>query len=438
MFTISLKHPILRGVFLLALVALLASLSWFITRTALGDSLATFGRRVIELDETTRLDAATAAVRYTADDPGTRLQSALIWFDAGSNDSSRQNLTTAIQELRVATKLNPQDYRAWLWLGRALERSSENNSITEARAALERAVHLAPQHFEPHWSLGNFLLRHGEREAASEAFQIPMANRPEAFPLIFNSVWEAYQGDVAALLRSLKPPPSARASLALALVQRKHLPEALAVWKGAEQNPENAKLMTDTLLVSQNFAAAFDVWRNSPGNIVPPRDTGSLLANGGFDQNIALNAKTPFLTWQINSRDGVMISLDQEQPQAGVYSLRISFGSTESSEIILAQQTVPVVPATSYRLSFAVRTQDLKSFSPPLVEVIDATGADKLNAASPPPELTISNWRDSVIEFTTQPTTEAVTVRIIRRACTQSPCPLSGRAWFDSFRLATK
>ncbi len=438
MFTLSFRHPLLRASFLLALVALLAWLSWVITRTALGDSLATFGRRVIELDETTRLDAATAAVRYANDDPGTRLQSALVWFDAASNDPGGKNLTTAIQELRAAAKLNPQDYRGWLWLGRALEQSAENNSRSEARAALERAVQLAPQHFEPRWSLGNFLLRDGEREAASEAFQIPMANRPEAFPLIFNSVWEAYQGDVAALLRSLKPPLAARAPLAVALAQRKHLPASLAVWKGAEQTPENARLMTDTLLANQYFAAAFEVWRTTPGNTVPPRDAGSLLANGGFDQNIALKAKTTFLTWQINPRDGVMLSLDQEQPQAGVYSLRVSFSSNESGEMMLAQQTVPVAPSTGYRLSFAVRTQELKSFSLPLVEVIDAAGADKLSAASPPLELTISNWRDSVLEFTTKPTTEAVTVRLIRRACTQSPCPFSGRAWFDSFRLATK
>jgi tetratricopeptide (TPR) repeat protein len=434
MFTITLKHPVWRVALLLLLVALLAWLSWMIIRLAIGDSLVTFARRMSELDQETRLEAAAAAVRYAPHDSFIRYQSGLAHLDAATSDLDGKSLPTAIQELQMAAQLSPEDYRVWLALGRALSRSSEDGAA--ARQALERAVRLAPEHFEPRWALGNFLLRAGEREAACAAFRTPMSKRPELFPVIFDAVWESYQGDVPAILRALDTPAPSRPQLAIALVLRKRLTEAMAVWKEASPTSEEARLMYEYLFNNNFYSAAYQVWRAAPNNVIAPRDDGSLLSNGGFERDIIPGARTLFQAWQIIPREGVMFSLEDQQPHSGQRALRISFDLRDKGEIILAQQNIPVAPSTAYRLSFVVRSQELKSFSPPLVEVIDTAGAGYLNASSAPTESDIGAWREAAVDFTTKPNTESVTIRILRRLCAESPCPLTGRVWFDSFRLS--
>lgn len=436
MFSIRLKHPVLRTILLLLLLPMLSWLSWLSVRTAVSDSLATFALRMKEMDKDTRLKAANMAVSYAPNEPLTRLRVGLTQLEVSADEFDENNLTTAIEQLRAAAQLAPEDYRIWSALGRALSRSSETGARAEARQSLERAVQLAPRHFETHWALGNFLLRTGEREAACEAFQVPMTNRPDMFYLIFDSVWEAWQGDVPAILRALKTPAPSRPQLAFALVTRQRLPEALAIWKESEKTPENVRQMSEYLFNNRFYAAAYEVWRNAPGNSVPTPDQASLLSNGSFDQQITMGATTPFLTWQMPPRSGVSFSLDDQKAHSGQHSLRISFEVRDSGEFILAQQNVTVSPATNYRLSFAVRSEELRSFSPPLVEVIDLAGREQLSVTAPPVEESVSSWQESGIDFTTKPKTEAVAVRIIRRACAEAICPLTGRVWFDSFKLA--
>lgn len=435
MFTITLKPLALRLLFLLLLFSLLAGLSWHLIRTAIGDSLVTYARRSVELDSATRIQAAAAAVRYAPDDPTTRYQSGLVYLEATADDIDGKNLDMAIQELRTAARLNPEDFRVWLMLGQALTQAFEAKAGAEARQALEQAIQLAPQHFEPRWRLGNLLLRTGERAAACKAFQIPMTNHPGSFPLIFNAVWEAYQGDLTTLLRDLNTPRRARAELAIALVWRKYLPEALEAWKEAEQTTENAKQLIEILLLNHYYKAAYDIWQKLPGKARKTPDEGSLMANGGFDQEIIMQPTEPFLTWQITPHDGITLSLDRQQPFSRPHSLFLHLETTDSSEFIFARQTLPISPATGYRLKFAVKSTELKSFSPPLVEVIDAAGANIYLVATPAIETNLPDWHECTLDFITRAGAEAITVRIIRRACKEAPCPLTGRVWFDNFSL---
>lgn len=434
MFIIRLQHPIKRLIFLSGLAALLGWLSWLCIRTAIGDSLVTYARRAVEADQETRLQAVQAAADYVSDDPSVRFQSGLVYLDAFKSGADEKNLANAIRELRAAARINPEDYRIWLALSRALEQSTESSLQAEAQRSLEQAVRLAPRHFEPPWALGNFLLRTGKREPACAAFRAAVTSRPEAFPLIFDSLWEAWQGDLPALLQALDPPPAVRAQMAVALAHRRHLTQALAVWQESEHTRDSSRLMTSALLDGGFYSAAFEVWRKTPGLSLPVPDAGSLLSNGGFDREIALGSAAPFLSWQINPYEGVNAALDEQQPHSGRYSLRISFETKDSGEFEFARQNVPVSPATSYRVSFVVRSQELKSFSPPLLEVTDMSGTEKRGSA-PPAESDIREWRESAIDFTTGQNTEAVSVRIFRRACPESPCPLTGRFWIDSIRL---
>jgi hypothetical protein len=332
--------------------------------------------------------------------------------------------------------MSPEDYRIWLSLGRALERQE---SLAEAQAALERAVRLAPHHFDPHWALGNLLLRAGEREAAFAEFRQALASRPSALPLIFNYAWNAYHGDGRAVRQAIAPPVESRAQLASLLISRHEVDEALALWgETGQPTAAEARLLIDALIGIQRFGAAYGLWRSALAGGGPATDDGSLLVNGSFEREIRLNDATPFATWRIAPGAGFTASRDSQAHRAGDYSLRLNFDAPDHAELNLASQTVAVKPAVGYRLSFAARTEALQSSSTPLVEVYDAASMAQLHARSEPLKAGNNDWRDYVLEFTTSPATEVVTVRIRRPSCASPPCPLSGRVWFDDFKLSAR
>jgi hypothetical protein len=53
-----------------------------------------------------------------------------------------------------------------------------------------------------------------------------------------------------------------------------------------------------------------------------------------------------------------------------------------------------------------------------------------------PPSLSpgTTGWQESSIDFDAG-NTSAVTINIQRQVCASNPCPIVGRAWFDSFSL---
>ena len=184
---------------LLLLVVVLigtAWLVWFVGRSALGDSFITFVQRSADLSSEARLQGADTAAKLANRDPLVHLGRGTVYLASANEEQNEALVPTAISELRLATEINPEDYRAWLALGRALDRSG---ATQEARAALERSTALAPRHFEPRWALGNHLLRAGDRQASFEQLKIALAGRPSALPLVLDYAWEAFQGDGRAI-----------------------------------------------------------------------------------------------------------------------------------------------------------------------------------------------------------------------------------------------
>jgi Flp pilus assembly protein TadD len=348
--TIPLRSLALRLAFLSASAAALLALGYFLTRAAIGDGYATFIERQPGLDTATRLEGADLAVRYGSRDPLIHYQRGGVYLAAAADEQLEARLSTAVAELRTAARMSPEDYRIWIALGRALDRRGQQ---AEARAAFERAAQLAPRHFDPHWALGNHLLRAGAREAAFAELRVALANRPSALPLVFDYAWRAFNGDGRAMASALSPPAEARAQLAELLIARDRVEDALAVWREAGRaRPAEAYRIAQALIGKQRFGPAYEVWRSAGGNLPSP-DEGSLLANGSFEREIAVNATTPFLTWRISPSAGTVVSLDRQEHQAGAYSLRVSFDVRGGADLIIAAQTVAVAPATTYRLSAA-------------------------------------------------------------------------------------
>lgn len=436
MITISLRPLFVRVVLLLATAGALGWLVWFVVNAAIGDSLMTFVQRNPHLSPEARLEGADRAVHYAGRDPLLHWQRGGIYLQAANEDLPEARLAVAAEELRAAARLSPEDYRVWLALGRALARSG---ATSEARGAFTRAVQLAPNHFDPHWALGNHLLREGERAAAFAEMRLALQNRPSALPLVLDYAWQVYQGDGRAVAQALQLPAELQPQLAAQLIARGRAEEGLEIWRAATQagstRAEDARQVVEALLYVGRFAAAYEVWQAAPHPDRPMPDAGSLLANGGFEQRLALNETAPFLTWRIAPSGGARITLDRKEPRAGQQALRVSFDVQENAPLIVATQTVPVAPAKAYRLSFAARTEELQSLSTPVVEISDAADQARLAAASHQLPTGTHEWKDYVIDFKTTAKTEAVTVRILRPPCAEPPCPLNGRVWMDEFKL---
>lgn len=433
MITIPLRSVPLRIILLLVIAGALGWLVWFIVGAAIGDSLMTFVQRNANLAVEARLAGADRAVQYAARDPLLRWQRGGVYLNAANEDLEEERLTIAVDDLRTAARLSPEDYRVWLTLGRALDRSG---ATAEARGAFESAVQLAPNHFDPHWALGNHLLRAGERDAAFAAMRLALRNRPSALPLVLDYAWNFYQGDGRAVAQALDLPNEMKPQLAAQLIARGRVDDGLEIWRAAAQSDSAAaRQVIEALIYAKRFAAAHEIWRAAPLPERPAADAASLLANGGFEQRLALNEAAPFLTWRIAPAGGVRVTLDRKEPRAGQQALRLSFDVQENAPLIIATQTVLVQPATAYRLSFAVRTEELQSLSTPLVEVFDAADPSRLAAASKQFPLGTHEWKDYELEFKTAGKTEAVTVRLQRPPCAEPPCPLHGRVWVDEFKL---
>jgi hypothetical protein len=433
MVTISLRPVILRLSFLIFLAAGLGLLGWFIARAAIGDSFMTYVERSAVLSTEGKIEGADFALKFSPHDPLVRWQRGGVYFTAANEDLMDERLGVALDDLRQAARMSPEDYRVWLSLGRVLDRAG---STAEARAALDRALQLAPKHFDPHWALGNHLLRGGERDASFAQMRLALANRPSALPIVFDYAWAVYQGDGKAIAEALAPPAEVKAQMISLLISRGEVEEGLAVWRQIDSpGLKDVQRVTESLVNAGRFAAAYDIWSRADIPDRPSADAHSLLANSSFEQTFASESKTPFYAWRTGRPAGVRVTLDRKEVIAGEQSLRVSFNVEENAAIILAAQTVPVEPKKRYCLSFFARTEELESLSTPLVELYDSADIKRARAATVPFPTRDNKWAENIISLETVADTEALTVRLLRPPCAESPCPISGAIWLDDFKL---
>ncbi len=440
MLTVPLRPLPVRIIFLLALAAGLSPLGWMIVRSAIGDSVMTFVQNSPNLSLEAQLEGADLALRYSPRDPLTHWRRGGVYLKAANEELMESRLEVALDEFRAATRMSADDYRVWLALGRALDRSG---STADARQAFERAVELAPNHFDPRWAFGNHLLRAGDRDGSFAQMRLALSNRPSALPLIFDYAWNVYQGDGRAIAAALAPPPEVKARMVALLINRGRVDDALSIWREMNSRAANdAQRVAEALFNSGHFKQSYEVWNSVEIPDRPSPDNGSLLANGGFERKLTLNDKTPFLTWHIRPAPGVKITLDRKEPRDGQQSFRAGFDVRGNAAFTIATQNVPVKPSTNYRLTFSVKIEELESLSTPIIEVFDSAyelvGGARVRVATPPLPNGKHPWTDFALEFTTNAQTEAVTVRIQRLPCPEPPCPIEGRVWLDEFKLVEK
>ena len=414
---------------LIVLVALAFFGSWRAARWYMGSEFALIAPYLPE----DALTTAQTAVDLSPSDP-------LAHRALGSIEQTGltpQELQASIREFERAVSLSPNDFRLWVDLGRALEQAGDDES---AERAFRRGVELAPFYSWPRWHLGNFLLRRGRyEEALSELRRVAEAD-PTKRSAVFDLAWYVYSGDAKMVGGVLGNAADVREEFVSYLLGRGRLDEALKLWSGLSVEERRAgagttgRQLFDHLVEAKRYRDAL----NLAGDLVQKGAGGQpevgKVTNGSFENSVSQTGALLF-EWKVPSGPQASAALDPKEPQQGALSLRINFNAPSAVDFNITQ-VLAVEPSSSYRLQFYVRSNNLKSASTPVVQVISPDGGRTLAESAPAPTGK-ADWQQVTIEFKTPPDLDGVTLRITRPPCTAegAVCPIFGTVWYDNFNL---
>jgi tetratricopeptide (TPR) repeat protein len=413
---------------LLAVAALAAS--WYGVRWGVGNTMAETAPATYANDPAAAFEAAESAARLAPRDPLTHLMLARL----NQISFEPQSVPRALQEYGLAASLAPNDYLIWTEVGRA--RGALGDSVGGA-AALRRAVALAPNYAQPHWHLGNILLRAGDFDGAFAELRRAADADPSLRPQVFNLAWQLYGPDMTRVIDTVGKTTAARAQLIGVLAGRGRFDDALAVWsslgdEGRLAQAEAGVGLARALYGRGQYRRALQVFKESGGS---PSDLGAeRISNGSFESDIGQAGRQLF-QWDVTQTAGSQVAVDARASHSGRRSLRVVFNASGQVEFRNVSQTVVVDPSTRYRLTFFLKTEELKSTATLVAMVADAVAPDAALASSSPAASGTSNWQQASFEFTTGPKTEAVLVRLVRAGCAEGACPIYGKIWYDDFNL---
>jgi tetratricopeptide (TPR) repeat protein len=301
---------------------------------------------------------------------------------------------------------------------------------------LRRAVALAPSYAEQRWHLGNALLRAGRNdEAFAELRRAADADPDKYRPQVFNLAWQVYGPDMTRVVDAVGKTPAARAQLVGVLAGRGRLDDALGVWSSLSAEDKRAQAgagdgLARALFGKGQYRRALQLLAESGAQDAAPEK----ISDGGFESDIAQPGAQLF-GWQVTPVAGAQVAIDARTAHAGRRSLRVLFNASGQVDFRNVSQLVAVEPSTHYRLTYFVRTDDLKSAATLVVFAADAAAPEAPFGASQPAPSGTNDWQQMSFDFTTGPKTEAVVVRVTRAVCAEGACPIFGKIWYDDFDL---
>src|ERR1051325_5486231 len=323
---------------------------------------------------------ADAAVQLNPSDPDAHRARASAY-------NYEQRPAEAARSLESAVALRPRDDYLWVELGNTRE---ELDDTAGALAALDQAVHCAPYYAHTHWQRGNLLLR---MNRASDAFvdlrQAAAANRKYLSNLI-DLAWGISKGDLKTTQSLLD---------------------------------DTDRVALIRYLSSKSFRDAFTLAHGS---------AFTSFLNGGFEDPLVLNDVT--FGWIVAPDQKSRLAVDVSEKFEGAKSLQITFGGNWTPGTSLLSQTLVVDPAKTYRISFAVRSEELVTGGPPIITARDATNNQLLGKSENIPTTTTA-WRTLSFEFTTLTSSQSAIIRLERNNCDSAPCQIFGTLWLDQFQI---
>jgi hypothetical protein len=398
--------------------------AWLAVRWQIGNMLAEF---------TTATDPNAQAIAdfsaaFAPPDPMAN------WFRASSEKDvfTPEKLEASLKKYEKVVRLAPYDYRWWIELGRAREQAED---AAGAEAAFQRAVGLAPAYTYPHWQTGNFYLRQGETDKAFVELKKAAENNPVYRLQVFSTVWDYFDKDTSRLEQIAGDAPGVRSDLALFYASKERADDSLRVWntltpEQKKENESDARIIAQALFEKKYFRSAVGFTRELG---IETEAEAEKFQNGGFESETGREADSYF-TWKVIPAEKVDARFDRTQKHSGNRSMRIVFNGFNAAQYYQVYQIVAVEPNAKYRVSFWLRTENLKSAGNPLIEIVNANDDRLIKAGNAFPDGT-NDWQEARIEFVAPPNAEGVTVRVARAFC-GNQCPLFGTIWLDDFSIS--
>jgi tetratricopeptide (TPR) repeat protein len=355
------------------------------------------------------------------------------WLAAAAEKGnfSAESLEKSVGMFEEVVQRSPYDFRWWIELGRAYEQAEKPES---AERAFARAVELAPTYTFPHWQFGNFYLRQNRSEEAFSELRKTTERSVLYREQVFSLAWDYFDKDPQKVEELAADTPDVRATLSLFYAARGSADNALRIWNTLSEEQKSQHLdiagrIARGLFEKRRFreSLAFSVQTG-----IDPEAQAEAVTNGGFEKFIGTPEDTLF-GWRVLKSEGKLDILpDSSVKYEGSRSLRIAFKGYAKPELNNVVQFVAVQPGARYRLSFMVRTDNLRSGGPPMVQIISGTENVGI-AASEPFTAGSADWTPVNIEFTAPDNYDGVFIRTGRVMC--EDCPIAGTIWYDDFRL---
>lgn len=415
------RLPIRIG--LLALVLMAFIFGWFAVRWQVGNMLAEL---TAPTDPNVK-EIAALALRLSPGDPMTN------WLVASArkNTFTTEAIAATSKSFETVARLSPNDFRWWVELGRAREQAEETAA---AENAYRRAVEIAPSYTYPHWQLGNFYLRQNRSDEAFTELKKAAASNSVYRDQVFSLAWDFYEKDTARLEEIAGDSPSVRASLARFYASKQRAEDSLRIWNtlSPEERADNtaiAKVIAQAFYEKRIFHQSQEFVRDLG---IEPEARKETVQNGSFENPFG-EASAVYFGWRVVRTDKIEVKFDPTQKKEGNRSLRVSFSGYSEPTLYAINQYVTVEPSANYRLTFWVRTDNLKSGGTPALEIYNANDDKPIVMSEAFPTGT-TDWKQVELKFVAPANAEAVGIRTVRTFC-GSPCPIIGTFWYDDFKL---
>ncbi len=373
-------------------------------------------------------EVAEFAVSLAPSDPQTHYALAVL----NERTFLPEDLEKSLAEYETATALAPHDYRLWLALGKARDRSG---NAAGAEAALRKALELAPNYSQVNWTLGNFLLRQGKMEEAfSQIRRAAEQNEIYLKPAI-STVWQIFQGNSGEIRKQFGDSAILNSMLAVSLAGEKRFDEALEIWKNlaGEDKKTRFKAEGNTLfqqmMAAQKYRDALEI-SNEIAAEGEPEIAAEQIINSGFEKDVKPTGAGVF-DWQLGDALQPQVGFDDVQKSGGNRSLIFVFNSADGRDFRNLSQMVVIQPNKKYELSFFYNSE-LKTAATFQWQVVDAANNILAETEALAEK---ADWTKVTLPFSSPADAEAVTIRLARVKCPQGICPISGKIRFDDFQL---
>mgnify|MGYP001772881278 CR=1 FL=1 len=392
------------------LLATFFALKWFIADAAVGN--------------VSQRDVAEVLVYLAPDNPITHNALALIL----EKSFMEEDLKLSLFHHKRAVELSPYDYRFWLNLGVATDKYADS---AEAELYLRKAVELAPHYARTRWALGNNLLRQGKTEEAINEIKRAVEADEQISAAAVAVLWQFLNGDYQKILIYIGDSSEVRLALSSVLAKDGKDEEAFLVWNELSLTEKRASDLSKELLNHFISKRKFHIALKMLKQMRDQELDFEKIKNPSFEEVIKTKNDNIF-DWRITDGLSPQVGINRDQKIDGEQSLFIFFDGNERDNLRFIEQTIAVSPNTEYKLKFFFRT-NLKSQNTMFWQIIDAN-TDKIMGRT---DYLMANtdWTSMEASFKTEDKTEAITIRLAYQPCPSLHCSISGKVWFDDFRL---